>query len=74
MGQDNEDEDRRQSAIDQINDLWPPDSEHQATRDIGKKHILEALAAEWRSLPTAVLEHMARTQLQRDHYGAGVSP
>lgn len=61
------DEDRAQSAIDTINDLYPPDSEYADTREHGREDLLAALCAEWRCLPVPVLEHMARLQHFRDH-------
>ena len=55
-----------QDAVDTINDLYPPDSEYAETRAIGRADLLDALAAEWRSLPRQVLQHMARRQRQRE--------
>lgn len=56
-------------AIGTISFLYPPDSEYSATAEIGKQDLIDALAAEWRSLPTAVLEHMAQRQTIRDNRG-----
>ena len=56
-----------QDAIDTIGDLWPPDSEYDDTRAIGREDLIDALCAEWRSLPLRVLQHMARRQHRRDH-------
>jgi hypothetical protein len=60
-------DDRRQSAIDNITGLYPPDSEYEDTRRLGLEDMLCALAAEWRTLPVEVLEHMAQAQHFRDH-------
>jgi len=59
-------DDRRQSAIDEISSLYPPDSEYS---EMGKQDLIDALAAEWRNLPVPVLEHMARVQRFRDNHG-----
>ncbi len=58
---------RQLKAIDTISALWPPDSEYPDTRHNAKIDLIEALCAEWRSLPVPVLEHMARVQHRRDH-------
>ncbi len=49
-------------AIGTISDLYPPDSEYLETSNLGKQDLIEALAAEWRTLPTPVLQHMAQRQ------------
>lgn len=59
--------DARQSAVDTISGLYPPDSEYGDTRALGREDVIEALCFEWRSLPLAVLDHMAKRQHQRDH-------
>lgn len=59
--------DKRQSAIETITGLYPPDSEYEDTRRLGLEDMLCALAAEWRTLPVEVLEHMAQAQHFRDH-------
>lgn len=56
-----------QDAVDTINDLWPPDSEYDDTRAIGREDLIDALCAEWRSLPLRVLQHMAHRQRLRDN-------
>lgn len=58
---------RRDQAIEIISSLYPPDSDYSDTRILGKGDLLDALCAEWRSLPIPVLEHMARAQHRRDH-------
>lgn len=60
-------DDRRQSAVDTISGLYPPDSDYEDTRELGKGDLIDALCAEWRSLPVAVLEHIAQRQHMRDH-------
>jgi len=55
-----------QDAIDEITYLWPPDSEYPDTAATGKQDMLDAMAAEWRSLPLKVLKHMAARQRGRD--------
>ena len=59
----------REEAVEQINDLWPPDAERDATQIQGQIDMMAALCAEWRSLPVPVLQHMARAQHFRDHHG-----
>ncbi len=66
-GNDEED-DRRASAIATINDLWPPDSEYADTQAHGREDLLLALCAQWRCLPVPVLEHMAELQHIRDNH------
>jgi len=66
-----EDEDRSQSAIDKINCLYPPDSDYPETAMIGRQDLIDAICLEWRSLPTPVLENIARVQQQREQRGAG---
>ena len=61
----NEEDDRRETVINHISNLYPPDSDGR-TAEIGKQDLLNALAAEWRSLPIDVLEHMAAAQIERD--------
>lgn len=56
-------------AIGEISFLYPPDSEYAKTAEIGKQDMIDALAAEWRTLPTPVLQHMARRQRRRDNTG-----
>ena len=56
-----------QDAIDTIGRLWPPDSEYSDCASTGREDMLDALAAEWRSLPLEVLKHMAQRQRQRDN-------
>ena len=60
--------DNRDSAIETINCLYPPDSEYEDTRRLGLEDMLCAQAAEWRSLPVSVLQHMARAQQYRDNH------
>lgn len=55
-----------QDAVDTINHLWPPDSDYSDCAATGRQDMLDALAAEWRSLPLKVLQHMARRQRARD--------
>lgn len=57
----------RDDAIEIISALYPPDSEYEDTRRLGLEDMLCALAAEWRTLPVEVLEHMAQVQHRRDH-------
>ncbi len=54
-------------AISTISGLYPPDSEYEDTAELGKKDMIEALAAEWRKLPVPVLEYMAKLQIARDY-------
>lgn len=55
-----------QDAIDVISDLYPPDSDFPECAAEGRRDLIEALCAEWRSQPLAVLERMAHRQRQRD--------
>lgn len=59
----------RDQAIANISNLYPPDAEFEKTAEIGKQDMIDALAAEWRTLPTPVLERMARRQVARDNHG-----
>ncbi len=67
----NEDAEAAIEAIGEIGFLYPPDSEYPETAEIGKQDMIDALAAEWRTLPTPVLQYMARLQRARDHASAG---
>lgn len=58
---------QRQDLVEQIEALYPPDSDWADNAETGKQDVLNALAAEWRSLPLAVLAHMASVQRQRDN-------
>jgi len=57
----------RQRAIDTIENLFPPDSGYDPNP--GKEIMIEALAINWRTLPTDVLETMARLNIARDSGG-----
>lgn len=57
---------RRSAAVDVISSLYPPDSYYDDTARIGKQDIIDALAQEWRSLPTSVLEAIAQRQTARE--------
>jgi len=59
--------DNRDSAIETISCLYPPDSEYEDTRELGREDLLAALCSEWRCLPLPVLEYMAKVQHFRDH-------
>jgi hypothetical protein len=60
-------DDRRDSAIEIISALYPPDSDYTDTRALGREDVISALCECWRALPVDVLEHMARVQHRRDH-------
>ena len=56
----------RQTAIDNIEKTFPPDSEYPLSAAKGRDMLIEAIAANWRCLPDPILSTYAELCINED--------
>lgn len=61
-----EESERHADACETISALYPPDSEWPDTAAIGRELLLQALCANWRSLPTDIVLKLAELNKAHD--------
>lgn len=56
----------REQVIEVIEHIFPADSKYEETADIGTKLLFQAIADQWRQLPTAVLARYAEFCIEHE--------
>lgn len=59
----------RAQIVSEMEGLYPPDCEFNATRATGRELLIEALCENWRTLPIEVLRTFKMLSIRKDHAG-----